>query len=194
MLYLIRHGQSTNNVEHIIAGRLDLPLNECGRRQCRALQERMKGVGLDAVFCSGLQRASESAQLLCQGRAISPKQHADIMEVDFGAWQGLTFAQVEQRYPHEYDTWVKNWTKFAVPGGEAFRQAQERCEEFYEMIESGYDGKNVAIVAHQGILRVLLSVILNDFGLRTRIRNTGVVAIDFERGQPQLIFMNDFEA
>ena len=193
MIYLIRHGQSTNNVAHVIGGRLDMPLNDYGREQCNILRERMKKVHLDAVFCSGLQRATETAELLCQDRAIAPRQHADIIEMDFGDWQGLTFAQVEERYPEEYDIWVKDWTKFTIPNGEQFRDVQERCEDFYEMIETGYAGKDVAVVAHQGILRVLLSVILNNYQIQTRIRNTGVVAIDFEKGQPQIIFINDFD-
>lgn len=193
MIYLIRHGQSLNNMGHVIAGRRDVPLSDFGKEQCENLKELLEKVEFHQIYCSSLSRAKESAEIIFEGRDVSPKICEDIMEIDFGDWQGLTFAQVEEQFPKEFAVWVEDWTKFSVPNGEDFRAAQQRCEDFFEMLQTAHADENVAVVAHQGILRLLLSLILDSFDLEIRIRNTGVVVINFERGRPQIIFTNDFD-
>lgn len=193
MIYLIRHGQSLNNMGHVIAGRRDVPLSDFGKQQCENLKKLLDKVDFDQVYCSSLTRAKESAEIIFSGREIVPKICENVMEIDFGDWQGLTFAQVEEQFPDEFAIWSKDWTKFSVPNGEKFEDAKKRCQDFFDMLKAKHAEDNVAVVAHQGILRLLLSLIMDIFDIEIRIRNAGVVVINFERGKPQIVFTNDFD-
>ena len=150
-LYLFRHGQTEWALSGQHTGRTDIPLTEAGRAQATKLREIVKHVKFDAVFVSPLSRARETAELAGFGERLITID--DLMEVDYGAYEGLTSKQIRERVP--------GWTVWnqPCPQGETLEKASARCRRVIE--KAGDPGGKVAIVAHGHILRILTATWLN---------------------------------
>lgn len=159
-IYLIRHGKielPTN--ERIYIGQSDLPLSKDGYRQGEALAKEFSKVKLDGVFSSDLLRSVTTAEFIAKEKALSVEKRRDLREINLGKWEGLSFSEVAQRYPREFEERGRNIGHFRPPGGESFAECSDRVlVAFNEIIKSPYE--NIAIVAHAGINRLLLCYIL----------------------------------
>jgi len=98
-LILARHGETDWNRDGIWQGHGDPPLNELGRTQAAALAERMRSVGIDALYSSDLRRAYETAVYLSRATGLPIVAEPGMREIDVGSWTGLTMAQIEEHFP-----------------------------------------------------------------------------------------------
>ncbi|WP_330400797.1 histidine phosphatase family protein [Lacrimispora amygdalina] len=160
-IYLIRHGQTDWNIQGRIQGSHDIPLNETGLMQAQMLAEGMESKPVKKIFSSTLKRALATAE------ALSSRQQAEIIpmpqliEMEFGKWEGLTWEEIEEKYPKEYRHWVLNPSEAAPPGGESQDQIIKRCMEVLHIIVEQTGGReDIAVVSHGGILAWLVSVML----------------------------------
>lgn len=121
-LHLVRHGETDWNAAKRIQGTIDIGLNATGRRQAEELGAELtsRGAAFAGIRTSALKRARSTAQILASrlGRAVA--EVPDLHEMDFGAWQGLTWGEVEARYPDEFHTWLKERRMTRAPGGESY--------------------------------------------------------------------------
>ena len=144
-LVVVRHGQTDWSVAKRHTGRTDIPLNATGRRQARALRAPLSRWTFSAVYTSPLARARETAELAGYGaRAVVLD---DLMEWDYGEYEGLTLAQIRERRPG----WVL-W-RDGVPGGESIDDVAARAARVIETVKR--DTGVVLLVAHGHLLRVL---------------------------------------
>jgi probable phosphoglycerate mutase len=122
LLYVVRHGDTDWTVSHQHTGRTDLPLNEKGEEHARELARRLKGVQVAGVFTSPLQRAFRTCQLA--GFAASAVTDADLVEWDYGDYEGKTTAEIRAAAP--------NWELFSdgCPGGESIDDVAARADRF----------------------------------------------------------------
>ena len=88
MLYLMRHGQTDWNIVHKLQGRTDIPLNENGRQMAKEACQKYQDINIDKCFCSPLQRARETAELMLEGRNISIELDDRLQEMSFGTFEG----------------------------------------------------------------------------------------------------------
>lgn len=123
-LYLIRHGESVWNSERRWQGRADPPLSSFGRRQAQRIAETLSEADLAAVYSSPLSRALETARLIAEPYGLNVTVLNDLMEVDVGSWQGLTAAEVKERYPAALQRWRAALDH--APDGEPLQDAGER--------------------------------------------------------------------
>lgn len=157
LLYLARHG------EHELAdgprryiGQLDVPLSAEGARQAGGLGRMLTRAELTAIFCSDLQRARRTAEIVAQRRcaagqpALQPQARADLREISLGAWEGLTQDEVRRRYPGEFQARGENLAGYRPPGGESFAECGRRVLTALEAILASTQG-NVLVVAHAGV-------------------------------------------
>ncbi|HEX2819606.1 MAG TPA: histidine phosphatase family protein, partial [Streptosporangiaceae bacterium] len=114
---LLRHGQTEMSVQKRYAGRSDVPLTETGVRQVVAAAKRLASAGLSVIVSSPLQRAVQTAQEVAAATGAAVVTDEGFRETDFGAWEGLTFAEVRERWPGEVTTWLAD-PAVAPPGGE----------------------------------------------------------------------------
>jgi probable phosphoglycerate mutase len=96
-IYLVRHGQTASNRDSLGLGRDDLPLTRLGERQAAALATRMKDVPLERILSSPLGRAHQTALALAAGRAVGVEMRSELLELDVGETEGLTFPQMRER-------------------------------------------------------------------------------------------------
>jgi 2,3-bisphosphoglycerate-dependent phosphoglycerate mutase len=143
-LLLVRHGETDWNRELRIQGSSDTDLNEIGRRQAHELAAELADVELDAVYSSGLQRARETAEIVTAGRGLEVRIDEDLRERGFGSWEGLTRAEIAERFPdiQHHD-------------GETDDELRGRVLRAVERIAAAHEGAQVLVVSHGGALNAL---------------------------------------
>ncbi|MFO7320780.1 MAG: histidine phosphatase family protein [Chloroflexota bacterium] len=154
-VYLIRHGQTAWNVEGRWQGFEATPLNAVGLEQARALAAYWP-TRLSAIYSSDLARAWQTAEILATAQGIRPIADERLREFNLGIFQGLTWEEMQRRYPAEADAFRADYMGYVVPGGESRRQLQRRAVEAFNEIVARNDGPEIAIVSHGGTLKVLL--------------------------------------
>ena len=104
-LLLVRHGETDWNRDRRFQGHADPPLNETGREQANALAEELAGEEIELVYTSDLQRARETAQIVGARLGAGVVPLPALREIDVGEWQGLTWPEIEQRFPEGARLW-----------------------------------------------------------------------------------------
>ena len=156
-LYLIRHGQPEFDGGKRCIGATDLPLSEEGREQMRQVKERLSHANIRRIYTSPMARTRESAQII-SGGYIPVTELPELREIHMGCWENLSFWEIRERYPEEYEARGKDFADFRPEGGETFRECRQRAYLAYRRILTEADG-NIAIVAHAGLNRALISLL-----------------------------------
>lgn len=161
-LYLVRHGETALNKKGCYYGKTDAILSEEGIRQAKYLRDILKGVSFDYVVASPLVRAYNTAQIIIEEREQQIFADSRLMEQDFGIFEGLTYGELERKYPEELQQWNKQFSTYRIPEGEGFMDVRRRVEAFLKDIPAGAENKKetMLIVAHKGTLGHLLAAML----------------------------------
>lgn len=160
VIFLIRHGEITQNSPRRFVGQTDLPLTNRGRAQMAGVAAWLAGRGVGRVLCSPLSRCVESASIAGAALGVVPETVPDLREIALGAWEGLTVDEVRERFPGRYEARGRNLAGFRPPGGESFADVQRRAWPAFDTAAADLE-EPLAIVAHGGVNRVLLCRILD---------------------------------
>ena len=156
---LLRHGQTPMSVQKRYAGLTDAPLTDTGVRQAVAAAKRLESAGIDAIVASPLQRTVRTAEEVAAVTGVPVLTDEGFRETDFGAWEGLTFAEVRERWPSEVTTWLAD-PSVAPPGGESFDQVSERVTAALHRILAERAHQTVLIVSHVTPIKTLVAAAL----------------------------------
>jgi ribonuclease H / adenosylcobalamin/alpha-ribazole phosphatase len=156
---LLRHGQTPMSVQKRYAGLSDVPLTEVGVQQAAAAAKRLASAGLAAIVTSPLARAIRTAEEVAAATGAPVEAEEGFRETDFGAWDGLTFAEVRERWPAELTAWLAD-PAVAPPGGESFADVSSRVEGALRRVLAGYQGQTVLIVSHVTPIKTLVAAAL----------------------------------
>ena len=150
-LLLIRHGETDWNRARRFQGHADPPLNERGREQARALAAELGPEEIAAVYTSDLARARETADIVAAGLGAEVVPLPELREIDVGEWEGLTWDEIEARYP----AGARNWHEggFGWESGESYEQLTERVVPALRRIAADHPGQRVLVVGHGGTVR-----------------------------------------
>jgi alpha-ribazole phosphatase len=158
-LWLVRHGVTRWNIEQRFCGQSDIPLAARGRVQARWLARRLQSERIAIIYSSDLQRARETAEIIAQRQPnmasinISPFWR----EINFGAWEGLTYEQIAQNF-EQHASFFSDPQRYAPPGGESLTDVLQRVHCGLREIAANACATrgNVVVVSHGGTLRALL--------------------------------------
>jgi probable phosphoglycerate mutase len=159
LMYCIRHGESTYNAQGRVQGHLNIPLSELGRRQAAALAEVCRGWGGEAIFCSPLRRARETAEPIAAALALPVRDEPGLIEIKVGVFQGHSRDELDHVFPEEYARWRSGDPDYAMPGGESRRALMQRGRVVLESIAQGDYGR-VIVVSHGAILAAAFKSLL----------------------------------
>jgi alpha-ribazole phosphatase len=193
-LYLIRHGETVWNVESRYQGHTDVELSEKGHEQGKLVAKRLAKQQLDAIFASDLSRAYHTAEYIASLHNLAVQRAADLRELNFGVWEGLTFEEIIASYSELAEKWYNNPIELTIPHGEMFSQLEVRVRTFIDHLLQNYHGKNVAVVSHGGTIRTIICSLLEiDLKKMWSIRqdNTCVNIVQFFGQKPILTLLND---
>ncbi len=159
-VYLIRHGEVLNAREPCFNGHYDIALSPLGIEQVQKVSAALEGKPISRVYSSDLQRAYESARIVGRPHGCEPVALPELREICMGRWEGLTVREVDRQYPGELELRLKDVETFCAEGGETFAQLCGRVIPKFQEIVGNHPGGNVAVVAHGGVNRVILSHVL----------------------------------
>jgi probable phosphoglycerate mutase len=151
-LILIRHGQTHLNRGPFFQGQIDVPLNELGLAQADRLAARLAGEHIDVLLCSDLLRTRQTADPASQRLALPATAQAALREQHFGLFEGLSFDEVDERYPQAWRGWLRHDPAYEVPGGESVMRFHERVTGALREIARTHAGRRIAVVTHGGVL------------------------------------------
>ncbi len=157
IIYLIRHGESTSNVDKTFTGQLDAKLTDLGRRQAAAIASYFLGRHIDRIYASDLSRAYETALPLFKIRRVPVEKHQAFREIYGGKWEGERFSELQYMYPEDYALWRSNIGAARPTGGESIQEIAKRTTEAVEAIVKEHPGENIVIATHACPIRVMLS-------------------------------------
>ncbi|MBS3811379.1 MAG: alpha-ribazole phosphatase [Halanaerobiales bacterium] len=159
-LVLVRHGETQWNKDSKYQGAVDIELNKKGKRQAQELYNFLKDEKFDTIYSSTLKRASHTVKDIADYQNKDLITIADLMEIDFGEWEGLTFAEIEENYPKLAHKWAKDPTCCKPPEGEHIQEVEERVGDAIDQIVKENQDKKVLIATHGGIVRIIIAYLL----------------------------------
>lgn len=191
-LILVRHAES--EMQGCYLGRSDPPLSLQGRAQAAALARRMAGQSLAAVYSSPLKRALTTAQMIAALHGLEVNVIAQLAELDFGDWDGLTYQEIMGIAPQRFNRWLADPLKVCPPNGETLLEMSRRVMGAVHGIIAAHPGETVAVVTHGGPARVIVCHALGiPLSEQWRIRQdlAAVSRLDFDEGWATLSLLND---
>jgi ribonuclease H / adenosylcobalamin/alpha-ribazole phosphatase len=155
-LLLLRHGQTELSVQRRYSGRGNPGLTELGRQQADAAARYLaQRGGISAVVASPLQRCYDTAAAAAKALGLDLTVDDDLIETDFGGWEGLTFAEAAEHDPELHRRWLRD-TSTEPPGGESFDHVNQRVCRARDRIVAEYGGTTVLVVSHVTPIKMLL--------------------------------------
>jgi len=159
-LIIVRHGETIWNDAGKLQGQADSPLNSRGLAQGQALAARLSRCSFGALYSSDLGRARHTAELIAAATGHPISTDARLRERHLGIFQGLTWGEVEQAYPGEYERFLTGDVDYVVPEGESFSQSSIRMMGCLEELARHHAGQEIVIVSHGGVLGAVLRHVL----------------------------------
>jgi probable phosphoglycerate mutase len=191
-LMLVRHA-ATEHSGRRFSGRNQLALSEAGEQQAVALAHRTFG-DVAAVVSSPLRRAQQTATSIADALGIEVSLHDSLVETDFGAWEGLTFDEVQRGWPNELTAWLNNLNA-APPDGESFSTVAARVRRARDELIAKHPGRTVVVVTHVTPIKTLLRLALDAPVIamsRLHLDPASVSILDYYAdGTPSVRLVND---
>lgn len=157
-IILVRHGQSETNVRKVFTGQLNAPLTEAGREQANRMAQYLDKYRIEKIYASSLDRAVETARAIADRQSCPIEKSNAIMEIYSGLWQGLTFAEIAEKYPQTYAVWRSDMGNAEPDGGETCKQIYQRVTAFLEKVLTEPE-ETVCLVCHAIPIRMIESYI-----------------------------------
>lgn len=194
LLLLARHAQTAWNSELRYQGQLDTELNDLGYEQASRLAERLEGEAIEAIYSSDLRRCLETAKATAERKGLDVIATPALREAHYGAWQGMTYAEVRARYPELVAARHRDGVAFIPPDGESLGQAHARALAFLHAVAAEHPRAPVLVVTHGGPLRMLVAGLLGaplGSAFHLRIDNCGLTVCESFPRSPTFATLND---
>ncbi|MFE9427957.1 bifunctional RNase H/acid phosphatase [Kitasatospora sp. NPDC006697] len=162
-LVLLRHGETALTPQKRFSGSTgsDPELSDKGRWQAERAAEALAARGtVQAVVCSPMLRTRQTAEAAAVRLGLEVHVEEGLRELDFGAWEGLTFAEVQQRYPADLDAWLGSSRARPTGGSESFASLAQRVAAARDKVLARYAGQTVLVVSHVSPIKTLVRLAL----------------------------------
>jgi broad specificity phosphatase PhoE len=157
-LFLVRHGTTTMNVENRYRGRRDIPLDAQGYQDAVDAARFLSDQGVSAVYTGPLRRTIATAQIIAdEARIPDIRILHGLINVDYGAWEGLTAAEAEMYDPDAFRLYRSQPGQAVCPNGERLTDAQRRMMEAIGLISERHRGQTVVAVTHAVMIRLAVA-------------------------------------
>jgi broad specificity phosphatase PhoE len=156
-LIFIRHAET--DMAGTFCGHSNPPVNERGLQQIAGLQKVVADEAIDAIYTSDLKRAVVTASALTASPMAGPIESSNLREINFGDWEGLTWSQIEEKYPYYSKKWMDGYPNMPAPNGESFEIFQSRVLDEIKHLLTVVRRNWVAVVTHAGVMRVVLQAL-----------------------------------
>jgi broad specificity phosphatase PhoE len=192
-LYLIRHGEVERAYHRVFGGRIDMELSPLGHEQVKALARFLRAAPPDVLYASPMRRVQQTLAPLAEQTGLTPILMDGLREVDFGAWTGLSWDEVQNRHGVSAFTWLNQLEEGTIERAETVRDFRKRVELSLDQILAEAPGKTIAVICHGGVIRMLLSILF-DLPFRKmsmfEIEYASVSKIHYRPSKREIEFLN----
>ena len=160
VVYLARHGATDLNLKvpiRLQGNQIDGPLASTGIEQATALAETLREVSVDAIYSSMMLRARQTSEIVAASHQLTPQPIAGLQEISVGQWEGLSWAEIQARYPAEFQAFFDNPAEVPYLGGECYLDVLARARPAFDELVTKHAGQTIVIVTHNVVNRVLLA-------------------------------------
>lgn len=158
----MRHGRTLWNAANRFQGQTDVPLSDEGRAQAQALAAVLRDETFNRAYSSDLSRARETAHIVLETHDVTIETDVRLREFDFGAWEGLTWNDIVERWPHLADREPTSARVYEPEGGETFAHVCARAKGFLDDLRAR-DAERIMVVTHAGFLHAVFAVLHDAF-------------------------------
>lgn len=160
LIFLVRHGATEHNLAvpiRLQGNSIDGDLVQVGIEQARALSTVLGSLPIRAVYSSTMRRARQTAAIVAEPHQLTAEPLEGLHEVAVGQWEGLSWVEVQARYPKEFAAFFVNPAEAAYLGGESYADVLRRARPVFDEVIQRHPGEAVVIVAHNVVNRVLVA-------------------------------------
>jgi probable phosphoglycerate mutase len=189
----LRHGATDYQDDRIYKAEDDPHLNGAGLGQGKELARWLGGQDISAIYVSPTARTRQTAEPIVLELGLKAELKPDLRERDFGVWEGLTFGEIENRYPEGFSAWKKDPISYKPEGGESILDLKRRLQVQLDGIISKHLDQRVLVVSHVGPIRVAMTSALGmpvENYRRINIFYGSASRVNYGKRQPNLIYMN----
>ena len=190
IIYMMRHGETDWNVQHLFQGRTDIPLNENGRKVAEWTRDGLKDVHFDIAFCSPLCRAKETAQIILEGRDIELIEDERIIEMGFGGYEATSMHDIDE----DIEVFFKQPEAYVDKKGiESFEDVLARGQNFLDELTSNpkYQDSTILVATHGAMLRGLIGAFrgytVKDFWQGGIHKNCGMTIVEINGEEKKIL-------
>lgn len=186
-IILVRHGETAENAREIFRGRLDVELNQTGRRQAQLLSAHLKALKVESIYSSPLKRALQTARCIARPHHLDVRLVQELVDFSYGNWEGLTQEQAKRNHPELYDRWIRSPQRVKMPCGERLSQVKRRASQ---AINKVLNHDRCILVSHRVPLKVLICGLLelpNSHFWNIRIDLAGITTFEYDPASNRFI-------
>lgn len=159
-IFIVRHGESTQNLNDVMSGITDAPLSEKGKEQCLLLSRYFQDLPVDKVFSSPLQRANQSAEIIFAQKKLPIQINDSLIEFDYGNYEGYPRGDYQTSNDEIIKKWLAAPSNLTFPGGSNTQvHAQKALFGLSELVNNN-KGSVIALLSHRTTIRLLVAQII----------------------------------
>ena len=193
-IILIRHGETTWNIEGRYQGQEDTPLSERGLKQGHLLAEGLRHIHIDACISSPLQRSYQTCKFCADLHNLPVATDERLTEINHGSWEGVLAGDIAKRYPKEFALWHTQPGKVQMPdGGENLEAVRKRARTAFDEYVAKYEGKTILVAAHDAVNKAIICDLLGlDMSHFWQIKqdNTCINVLEYNEGTWRVVLLN----
>ncbi len=184
-LIFVRHAESESNLNRLFFGaKTNINITEHGRKQANKTAEYLRDTHIDIAYSSNLVRVIQTIKPTVSGREIPFIITKELREIDGGKFDGISWAEIGEKYPNELYIWKNDFANSKLPDGESVEQLQERIISFVEKIVDENRGKTVLVATHACPIRIIINKYLgkkrSEINSTPWVSNASVSIVDID--------------
>lgn len=186
-LFLLRHAEVEPRYHRVFGGRIDMELSPFGHEQAKALAQYLKRFPFHAIYASPMRRSQQTLAQILERQNVQPTYCDELREVDFGSWTGLSWDQINAQFNISAFEWLRQLELGQITGAESISYFRKRVDTVMRRITAESPGKSVAVVCHGGVIRMILSILLELALPRTAAFDIEYASVTVVHYQPQKV-------
>ena len=193
-LILVRHALTVDNQKSRLSGHIDSSISEEGKEQIDKITNYLKDFDIDKIYTTTSSRTKDTVKKLSVLKSIEIIEKESLKEISFGDFEGLTFDEIKDKYPKEFQDMIEKGYEYKYPNGESLIDSYNRvCIELDNII-SNNDDRTILICSHGGTIRNIITYLISNsykYHWNFKIDNGSVTILEVQDGFTVITAMNN---
>ena len=193
-LILVRHALTVDNQKSRLSGHIDSSISEEGKEQTDKITNYLKDFDIDKIYTTTSSRTKDTVKKLSELKSIEIIEKESLKEISFGDFEGLTFDEIKDKYPKEFQDMIEKGYEYKYPNGESLIDSYNRvCIELDNII-SNNDDRTILICSHGGTIRNIITYLISNsykYHWNFKIDNGSVTILEVQDGFTVITAMNN---